>query len=345
MNPTGPLRKAAVLLSALDAETVDRLLDRLQPQEAELIRRGLMELDRVDPREQAAVIEQFVHRWHHPEAAPRGEASAGVSLELSAPSSAGQPPSAGAPTSAAASGPPSAPAPEAPAAPLATLAQVDARQLAAALQQERPQTIALVLAHLPPEHAAEVLAHFSDRLQADVLRRMARLEQIDPEVLRAVEQGLCHRLQAAPGIEHHRPLTGTELVARVLQAAPRKTEYTLLENFRRYHPQVARQFPRRELQFEQLGFLPAEPGRKLAAAAGQELLALALLDVPPGLAERFLAYLPSEQQAQLRRRWQDPGPLQLEDIRRAKQQLVQLALELEAQGHLQLDQLPQLQAA
>ncbi len=344
MNSTSPLRKAAVLLSALDAETVDRLLDRLDPQEAALVRRGLMELDRVDPREQAAVIEQFVHRWQHPENTPRQEEPAAVSLELSGPSAREETAAAQQHTPAVPAGP-SAQGAATPSPPLATLAQVDARQLAAALQQERPQTIALVLAHLPPEHAAEVLAHFSDRLQADVLRRMARLEQIDPDVLRAVEQGLCHRLQAAPGIEHNRPLTGTELVARVLQAAPRKTEHVLLENFRRYHPQVARQFPRRELQFEHLGFLPPEQGRTLAAEAGLELLALALLDAPPGLAERFLAYLAPEQQTELRRRWQDPGPLQLEDIRRAKEQLVQLALELEAQGRLRLDQLPQLQAA
>ncbi len=348
MNPNAPLRKAAVLLSALDAETVDHLLDRLDPQEAALVRRGLMELDRVDPREQAAVIEQFVHRWRHPEdVAVQREKPAAVSLELSRQLSGEEkPPARGQhePAPPVQAGP-AAQGASSSSAPLATLAQVDARQLAAALQQERPQTIALVLAHLPPEHAAQVLAHFSDRLQADVLRRMARLEHIDPDVLRAVEQGLCHRLQATPGIEHNHPLTGTELVARVLQAAPRKTEHTLLENFRRYHPQVARQFPRRELQFEHLGFLPAPQGQHLAAEAGLEMLALALLDAPPGLAERFLAYLAPEQQAELRRRWQDPGPLQLEDIRRAKEQLVQLALELEAQGHLRLDQLPQLQAA
>ncbi len=356
MNPTNPLRKAAVLLSALDAETVDQLLERLSPQEAALLRQGLMELERVDPREQAAVMEQFVHRWQQPEPKPPpGQSEGAVSLELSGSPARedSQPRRPEAPLQSAAtpSGSPAASqrgpgsAAGEPSGPLATLAQVDPRQLAGALQQERPQTIALVLAHLPPEHAAEVLSHFSGRLQADVLRRMARLEQIDPDVLQAVEQGLCHRLQAAPGIQQQTPLTGSELVARVLQAAPRKTEHELVENFRRYHPQLARQFHTRSLQFEQLAFLPVEQGRTLAAEAGLELLGLALLDASPGLAERFLSYLSPEERNRLQQSWQDPGPLQLEDIRRAKEQVVQLALELEAQGRLSLRQLPSLQAA
>ncbi len=338
-----PLKKAALVLSVLDEHLAQALLEQLQPQEAELVRRELGALDSVSPQERQAVLEQFVLGCRRAQQEQRSTQSfakappgsggvadslgsrAGVSLELQ---------NSPRPTSTTGSASPS----------LNTLNQVEPQRLAQALQQERAQTVALVLAHLQPAHAAQVLAHFSPRLQAEVLRRMARLEHIDPEVLQAVEQGLCQRLEAQVGVSPP-SLRGTDLVAQVLHAAPRQVEQQLLENLDRYHPQLAQQFPRRKLEFDHLAWLPAAWGAVIVEQVGVEVLGLALLDTAPALQDRFRLWLSPQQRKQIEALWEDPGPLPLEDIAGAKRRIVEAALELERVGKIRLDQLPKLQAA
>ncbi len=63
---------------------------------------------------------------------------------------------------------------------------LDIRVLAEFIKNEHPQTIALIISQLLPEEASEVMASLHDNLQLDVIDRMAKLENISPEMLRDV---------------------------------------------------------------------------------------------------------------------------------------------------------------
>ena len=62
--------------------------------------------------------------------------------------------------------------------------------LARLLEREHPQTIAVVAAHLPPERTAELLQALPGELNIEVLRRVADLDEIDPEMIDEMEHEL-----------------------------------------------------------------------------------------------------------------------------------------------------------
>ena len=70
-----------------------------------------------------------------------------------------------------------------------------AENLLTFIQDEHPQTIALILAHLPPQKAsAKSSSACPSQKQIEVVKRIANMEQTNPEVIKEVERGLEHRL-------------------------------------------------------------------------------------------------------------------------------------------------------
>jgi flagellar motor switch protein FliG len=162
LSPHEPLRKAAVLLAALDRPAADALLAQMSPAEAERVRQAVIELGPFETAEQDAVLAEFV------ELAPAPNRTGGVEWVDST----------------------SLPeiAPDAPAAsPFAFLRAADADVLVPLLKHEHPQTLALVLAHLPPDRAAPVLTALPAAAQQEVLRRLAESDDAHPPWQRGSE--------------------------------------------------------------------------------------------------------------------------------------------------------------
>ena len=66
---------------------------------------------------------------------------------------------------------------------LDALRWMDAKTIAALIEQEHPQIAALVLAHLDPPIAADVLQLLPAELQADVIYRVAKLESVTADAI------------------------------------------------------------------------------------------------------------------------------------------------------------------
>ena len=78
--------------------------------------------------------------------------------------------------------------------PFSFLQKAEAENLLTFIQDEHPQTIALILAHLSPVKASEILVGLPSQKQIEVVKRIANMEQTNPEVIKEVERGLEHRL-------------------------------------------------------------------------------------------------------------------------------------------------------
>src|SRR5438477_9836622 len=75
------LRKAAVLVSALDEPTADAILQQMSPEDAAKVRRALIELDEIPADEQQQVLADFLRQQGAP-APPDASAGDDVSLEI-----------------------------------------------------------------------------------------------------------------------------------------------------------------------------------------------------------------------------------------------------------------------
>lgn len=188
------LRKAAILVSALDERAADALLQQMGPEQAARVRSALMEIEDVPAEEEQQVLAEFLGRQGSPAlAAAAAEVDGGVELEIST-TELSYPLPNRSPEVAEARSPQTNGQPDD--LPLAFLAQVPPAPLARALQGEQPQTIAAIIAHLPAEQTAELLQHLPASLATDALERMATLGPIAPAVLADLERELKARLGA-----------------------------------------------------------------------------------------------------------------------------------------------------
>lgn len=345
------MRKAAILVSALDRDTVDTLLDQMGPAQASLVRQAVIELDDIDPAEQQRVIEEFFHLG--PGLPQRHASGAGVGVELDK-QLAGR-------LAAHSTATPAQPAtPTKPGSPrFEFLNETESKRLANILLPERPQTIALVLSHIPPERAGHVLVKLPAATQAEVVRRLVDLEETDPEILREVEQELQQRLSQQIHMERRR-VAGVPAVACILEASDSDVGSTILNNLAARDSRLAQRFAAtataansRSMQrtvderftqkpepvrvdFADLAAMDADTLYAIVEAVRPEILVLALLGAPAGLMDRVLRQMPKARAAAVRHEIENIGPVRLGDVEEARRRMVETVERLHAAGKIKL---------
>jgi flagellar motor switch protein FliG len=199
-------RRAAVLVSTLDPQIADLLLEKMTPDQAQRVRNAIMQLDHVSSEEEEMAVADFLDSTGRNEDSEDGIELAGSLAEKLAASS----------LQATAAEP---------------IADVDRDRelfhflqdatpdiLASHLGSEHPQVVAVVVAHLPPQRAAEMIKCLDSRLQVDVLRRVAELDVADRSILIEVEQQLKVLLADEIRATRNRA-SGVAAVSSILSAA------------------------------------------------------------------------------------------------------------------------------
>src|ERR1051325_7920524 len=136
-------------------------------------------------------------------------------------------------------------------APFAFLQKAESENLLTFIQDEHPQTIALILAHLKPSQASEVLVGLAGQKQVEVVKRIANMEQTNPEVIKEVERGLEHRLSAMI-TQTFEKAGGVDTVAEMLNLADRATEKSIMEGLEAEDPDLVEQIRRLMFVFEDI---------------------------------------------------------------------------------------------
>lgn len=345
MKLTPTLRKAAILISSLDARSADALLEQMGETMAQRVRNAVMQLDDIDPREQEQIINEFLGSKGGSRAVDDGIELAGSLAQRLPQTSAKYEPAA--PLAA------NEPAPR----PFTFLADAPSEVVARHLQREHPQTAAVVLAHLPPLQAAAVVRHLPSDLRADVLLRIGELEETDVEVLRELERGLEAALspelsakrkkgQGVATLEAILNAAGESApVARSAEPAPTKLptapQFTpgFVEQRVVSKPQaVQTPEPSRsvELEFAQLYGLDDRSWARILATADPQVALLALAGATTELVDRLMRQLSPQEAKVIRRKMEQLGAVRLRDIERAQQQLARIAARLAAQGEIKL---------
>src|SRR5206468_2866167 len=119
--------------------------------------------------------------------------------------------------------------------PFSFLQKAESENLLTFIQDEHPQTIALILAHLPPQKASEILVGLPSAKQIEVVKRIANMEQTNPEVIKEVERGLEHRLSDIVS-QTFEKAGGVDTVAEMLNLADRSTEKGIMEGLEAEDP-------------------------------------------------------------------------------------------------------------
>ncbi|MCI0333740.1 MAG: hypothetical protein L0228_11025 [Planctomycetes bacterium] len=360
MNTNSNVRKAAVLLRSVDADTAATLLAQLSSEEAAVLREAIRALGPVDADEQADVLAEF-----------RGEktlasepANRGVELSLSMRN---EPVDEKQLPVAKSSG-----------KRFDFLETAPASTLASYLAREHAQTIAVVLSHIAPPRAATILAALPEKLQAETMERLSNLGDADAETVTVLEAELAAWVKTRSGDAGNRGRR-RDTVSSILAAADAKTRNAIVTNLRTRNVALATQIeptPRKQTQperkprfdeyrlvrsmakreyansqttgtqlqydsiappsashrpalprvhFDHLTHADSRTLARLLGAADPNVLALALAGSNDELVERVCEQMPKRVAKAFRRELRRMGPTRLSDVEAAQRAIADLA--------------------
>ncbi len=342
-----PIRKAAVLLSVLDTNTADALLEQMPADQAAAVRHELLSLDQVTEEQQQAVAAEFFRDGGF--AAGNFESAVELDPGLARQFEYGSPDEAihadflpwqaanRFHSGSALTREAEERSPRSRTAPFRILDQTSDEDVAAFLETEHPQAAALVVSHLDPGRAAQVLSLVAANRQTEIVRRLVELEQTDAEVLQLVEHGLEERLLELAH-ERRRREVSLAAVASMLTSAKGKAGRNMLENVASHAPQLLQKLPPppTPATYADVLRLDSIELSQLLQAADPEVLVLALAGSSPHDADRMLRLFPTAESRLLRHATQRLGPTRLSDVEHAQQELAELAFRMEADGLLEM---------
>src|SRR3954469_5768438 len=217
--------------------------------------------------------------------------------------------------------------------PFAFLQKAESENLLTFIQDEHPQTIALILAHLEAQKASEILVGLPAQKQIEVVKRIANMEQTNPDVIKEVERGLEHRLSDIVSQTFDKA-GGVDTVAEILNLADRSTEKGIMEGLEAEDPDLVEQIRRLMFVFEDILLVNDKGIQGVLKEVDNEELSLALKTASEELKQKIFKNM-SERAAQLiAEDMQYMGPVRVSDVEQAQQKIVDVVRRLEDAGEI-----------
>jgi flagellar motor switch protein FliG len=319
------VRKAAIVLTALDAETSAAILRQLSEEEVHDVTREISRLTDVPKQERMTILQEFVDRCGHPEGFPNGGLEYATSVLLTA----------FGPETGRRMADRLVKSMGAGAVSIDSLRKTDPQHLAQVVRGEHPQTVALILCHLGTAHAAELLRALPAEVRSDVVRRMAALDQISPEVVNRIAKlvGTKLRVLGDSSLEAYR---GVRAVAEVLNRVDSEMSESILETINSEDAGTAQAI--RDLMFVFDDFLKvgADSVRTIVGKVERKTLTMALKGSSPTLRNHFTSLMSGRAAEMLIEDMEALGPVKIKDVQDSRQQVVAVARQLQADGAISL---------
>ena len=217
--------------------------------------------------------------------------------------------------------------------PFSFLQRAESGNLLTFIQEEHPQTIALIVSHLPHHKASEILIGLPPAKQIEVVRRVANMEQTNPEVIREVELALESRLSNMIGTSSEK-VGGVETVAEILNLVDRSTERSIMQGVESEDPDLVEEIRRRMFVFEDINHVNDKGIQSVLKEVENDELCLALKTASDALKNKILANMSSRAAESIREDMEFMGPVRISDVEAAQQRIVDIVRRLEESGDI-----------
>jgi len=219
--------------------------------------------------------------------------------------------------------------------PFSFLQRAESENLLTFIQEEHPQTIALILCHLSHHKAAEILVGLPMQKQLEVIKRVANMEQTNPEVIREVEKGLEARLSNML-MQSMEKAGGVPTVAEMLNLADRATEKTIMEGLESEDPDLVEQIRRLMFVFEDIMLVNDKGIQNVLKEVDNEELGVALRTASDELKEKIFSNMSERAASLIREDMEFMGPVKVSDVESAQQRIVDIVRRLEEAGEVMI---------
>ena len=216
----------------------------------------------------------------------------------------------------------------------ASLTQIDPEILASFLRNEYPQTVAVVLSKVRSDYAARVLTILPEEFAIDVLNRMLRMETVQKEALRHIEETL--RVEFVSTIAQTTRRDAHELMADVFNAFDRQTEGRFLTALDQANRGSAKKIRQLMFTFEDLLKLDAGSVQTLLRKVDNETLCRALKGADDRVRNFFLKNMSTRAAKNITDEMGSLGPIRLKDVDEAQAKMTELAKDLAEKGEIMI---------
>jgi flagellar motor switch protein FliG len=214
---------------------------------------------------------------------------------------------------------------------LEPLVKADAAQVARTLNSEHPQTIALIIAHLSPDQAVSLLTELPGDLRSEVSLRMARLDQIAPEVVAQIAEAIGERFGRQEGINRE-AYGGVNIVADLCNRLDPAISEEILKTMESSSPEIAERIRKIMFVFEDVLRLDDMAMAEINSRVDRKTLVMALKGTTEQLKEHFTKKMSSRAREMLFEDLEALGPVKIKDVEDAQQEVIATIRQLDQEG-------------
>ena len=212
------------------------------------------------------------------------------------------------------------------------LANVNEQVLANYLKNEYPQTVAVILGKIQQVHAAKVLATLPENFAMEVVMRMLRMEAVNKDIEKDVEQVL--RTEFMSNLARTNRRDSHEMMAEIFNSLDRATESRFLSALEERNKDAAERIRALMFTFEDLNRLDPASAQTLLRSIDNDKLKVALKGASEELRDLFMSNMSERAAKMLREDMQSMGPVRLTEVEEAQQAMVQSAKDLADRGEI-----------
>ena len=317
------VQKCAIVCMALGPKEASKILQNLDPDQVELVAREVLTMEPVKPETVQSILAEFERVTRSVSGLTSGgETYARQILEQAL----------GADRASTVMGKLGVGAKE---TGLERLGKASPEILASILRAEHPQISAIILAHLEPERAAKILQAMDSETAADVLYRIARMEEVSPEMLSLVASSFEDRAEVSLD-QRGGSAGGAAATAKLINLTGGEKEREILEQLEGRDPETTGQIKALMFVFEDLLLVDGKGIQRILREVDTKELALALKAASEELKKHIKSNMSERAGSALDEEIELLGPVRVRDVEAAHAHIIEAVRQLDESGEIMI---------
>ena len=293
------ISKAAKFLLLLGTDEASKVLAHMNPAEIEAVSREILKVKSIDAPDANDILAEFgwlvkTKGWSvqgGPETAEKmlttafGEERARALMRKASPESS---------------------------RPFKFLKDYEAKDLYIILKGESPQVLSVILPYLEPKKASSIIERMPEDERVDLVKRVARLEKVNPEVLRQVEEGLRERIRKVGSVSHEE-IDGKAALAGILKHVDPRMEERVLDALSDENPELSKNVRDRLFTLDDVLRVPGKAMQKALRDFQDRDIALVLKGRDEAFKAKLLGCVSANRRTMILDEYSILGPVRRED--------------------------------
>ena len=217
--------------------------------------------------------------------------------------------------------------------PLETISKMHPRMVASLLENEHPQTVALILSTQREDHASRVLMELSEDLRGELMYRIAKIENVSPDVISRIEDALQREIGVVVN-QDKKQVGGVDKVVEILGRMEKGADQQILTGIEAADVELAEEIRRRMFTFEDLCALDGRSMQAVLREVSTDCLTLALKTASDELKSKVFSNISQRAADMIEDDLEAMGPRKLSEVEVMQMEIVKVALKLEEDGAL-----------